>query len=178
MRRRLHVVESLSDAAGVVEAGATKNYERRVVPIPAELVDPLRDHVAGRARNALVFANRDGGYVRHNNWYRRRYVPALQRAGMPERANFHTLRHTCAALLAAQGLTELEVMTQLGHRQPVATYRHLFADSLARVADALDATIATAREARAVGNSDGVVVELARGFRGDIRRGRRRGADR
>jgi len=162
MRHRIHVIESLPTAGGVLEPGPTKNYERRDVPIPAHLIDPLRDHVGRRRRDAPVFTNRDGAYVRHNGWYRRYYAPAVTRAAMPGGTSFHSLRHTCAALLAAQGLTEVEVMKQLGHGQPVATYRHLFPDATDRAAVALDAAYA----ARATDQSDAQVVNLTRGKRG------------
>ena len=170
MRRRIHVLESV-DTSGPPVQGPTKNYERRDVPIPTHLVDPLRDHIGRSARDTIVFASRDGGYVRHNNFYRRHYMPAVTRAELPDGTCFHSLRHTCAALLAAAGLTELEVMKQLGPGQPVATYRHLFPDTSDRVAAALDAACARALETRA---STAPVHDLARAKRVPIRRGGRR----
>lgn len=174
LHRRVHVVQSVTDGEGQVILGPTKNYERRTVPIPATLIDPLRDHVAGLPMDALVFTNSRGGLVRHGNWYRRHYVPAVQRAGLPDGTHFHTLRHTCAALLAGAGLSELEVMKQLGHRQPVRTYAHLFPDATDRAAAALDVITADAQRAHA--EHVAPVVVLAREKRAMETRPRRRRA--
>jgi integrase len=142
MRRQLHVVESLSTSGSPVP-GATKNYERRTVRLPAHLVDALAARLAAVEPDGLVFPNLAGSYVRHNGFWRRHYRPAVKRAGLPAGTNFHTLRHTCAAFLASAGLSERDVMAHLGHSHPVPTYRHLFADDHGdRIAAALDLTYA------------------------------------
>jgi hypothetical protein len=41
--------------------------------------------------------------LRRSNFYRRHYKPAVPRAGLDADPRFHDLRHTCAALLIAQG---------------------------------------------------------------------------
>jgi Phage integrase family len=79
--------------------------------------------------DALVFGAPEGGPLRHRNFYRRRFRPAVADAGLPERTRFHDLRHTCAALLIAQGAHPLAVMQRLGHSSitvTMNTYGHLF----------------------------------------------------
>ena len=161
LRRRLHVVEAVVDVAGKQSVGTPKNGRRRTVPLPAHLVDQLVTHVAGLDADALVFAAPRGGIMRHGRFYTDLYRPAVVRAGLPAATVFHSLRHTCAALLAAAGLTELEVMAQLGHEAPVATYRHLFPGNLDRAAAALD----RAYELRDVVDADVLDLTAARGRR-------------
>jgi integrase len=156
LRRRVHVVESATTTSGKLTVGPPKSKRRRTVALPAHLVDPLVEHVAGLDADALVFAAPRGGMMRHGHFYGDHYLPAVARAGLPAATVFHSLRHTCAALLAAAGLTELEVMAQLGHAQPVATYRHLFPGNLDRAAAALD----QAYERRDVADAD--VLDLDR----------------
>ena len=53
--------------------------------------------------------------MRHNNFYQRIFCPALARAGLPAQVRFHDLRHTCAALLIAQGAHPKAIQVHLGH---------------------------------------------------------------
>jgi integrase len=82
----------------------------------------------------LVFPDSEGGYLRRQNWRRRIWVPALQRAGL---AYFRTydLRHTCATLLLYEGRTVNEVADHLGHADPgftARTYIHAMRDASKR----------------------------------------------
>jgi integrase len=62
-----------------------------------------------------VFADGTGGYLRRQNWRRRVWIPALERAGV---AYFrpYDLRHTCATLLLYEGRTVNEVAEHLATR--------------------------------------------------------------
>jgi len=66
---------------------------------------------------ALVFADSAGGYHRRQNWRRRVWISALERAGV---AYFrpYDLRHTCATLLLYEGRTVNEVAEHLGRCGP------------------------------------------------------------
>jgi integrase len=91
---------------------------------------------------AFVFSAQRGGRLRHNNFYQRLFCPALRRAGLPEQVRFHDLRHTCAALLIAQGAHPKAIQAHLGHSSIQVTmdrYGHLFPDALEHLADRLDA---------------------------------------
>src|SRR5262249_5916116 len=140
LRRVVHVVASLSDAGGHLTFEATKNYERRTVPIPPQLVEPLAAHLVGREGADLVFPSEAGTPMDHGNWYARRYNPAVERLGLPEATKFHSLRHTTATILASSGLSEHDTMRVLGHGSTIPTYRHLWDDGGERVRDALEAT--------------------------------------
>ena len=66
--------------------------------------------------------------MRHRNFMRRHFKPAMARAGLPEQLRFHDLRHTAAALVIAEGATMEQVKQILGHstiRVTSDTYGHL-----------------------------------------------------
>jgi integrase len=178
LRKRLHVRESLSDVSGALTFEPTKNYKTRTMPIPPAVLAPLLAHIAGLDADALVFTGRDGGPMRHGNWYRRHFAPAVIAANLPPGTNFHSLRHTCAAILASAGFSEAQVMAHLGHQAPVATYRHLFDDDGDAVRDALDASMRAAEiraaERRRARAAEANIVFLARESRANVGTGEAR----
>lgn len=143
--RRVEVAESASETRDGIVYGPTKNYERRSVPVPAALFDELLDYLSERPADpsAFVFVAPDGGALSHTNFYKRHYKPAVLRAGLPPQTRFHDLRHTCAALLIAEGAHTLAVKERLGHSSITVTmdrYGHLFPSLEAAVTDKLDAS--------------------------------------
>ena len=103
----------------------------------------LAEHI-GRYPSAegLVFTAAEGGPVHHRNFRRRHFQPATGKAGL-EGVRFHDLRHTCAALLIANGRHMEEVKDYLGHSSIRVTsdrYAHLFPKARAALAESLDAT--------------------------------------
>jgi integrase len=101
-------------------------YGRREVPIDHNLVRAFRAGGPGEGR-ALVFPGDDGGPLHASNLLVRMFKPAAEEAGVPW-AGFHTLRHTCATMLFAEGRNAVQVQRWLGHHSPaftLATYVHL-----------------------------------------------------
>ena len=89
----------------------------------------------------LVFPNAASGFEDAHNLLRRRFHPALRRAGL-RRIRFHDLRHTCASLLLAAGVSIKEVQAQLGHASAQVTldvYGHLIPGGSSAAADTFDA---------------------------------------
>jgi integrase len=106
-------------------------YGRRQVPIDQELVRTLRRRCGSDPR-ALVFPGPDGGPLHPSNLLMRTFKPAAEEAGVPW-AGFHTLRHTCASRLFAEGRNAVQVQRWLGHSDPgltLRTYVHLLNDDL------------------------------------------------
>ncbi len=139
----LDVVESLSEVNGKLIFGETKTYSRRQVGVPATLAIELRSHITERSLGPddLVFAGARGGPMRHNLFYGRHFKPAVRRAGLPEGLRFHDLRHTCAALLIAEGAHPRAIMERLGHstvQVALDRYGHLFPAIHTELTDALD----------------------------------------
>jgi integrase len=152
VRRVLTVDRSVSDVGGRLVVGPTKTGRARAVPIPGVLVPDLREHPSSRVGpepDALLFASETGGLVSHAAWYRRRFRPAVARAGLPERLRYHDLRHTYAALLIARGAHPRAIMERLGHSSiqvTLGTYGHLFPTLDQALTSRLDQAIAAARQ--------------------------------
>jgi len=162
LRRRYHVVESLSEVHGHLALGPTKTFETRWVPMPDFVADAVREHVdAYPSPERLVFTSTEGTPLRHRNFMRRHFKPAVVRAAMPAQLRFHDLRHTAAALLIAEGATMEHVKQILGHstiRVTSDTYGHLFDDH----ADPLMEALAVRRGQAGVPNvCPSPVVDLA-----------------
>lgn len=105
-------------------------YGRRAVPIDFGMVRALRKAQASAERAGerdLIFCNLQGRPLDYSNLHGRVMKPAAEEAGVPWAA-FHTLRHTCASRLFAQGRNAVQVQRWLGHHSPgftLATYVHL-----------------------------------------------------
>jgi integrase len=156
LRRRVEVAESLSIVPGQgLVFGPTKNYQRRTVPLPAFLADELAEHLASRGspgREALVFTSQQGAPLRQHHFYWRHFKPAVQRARLDVQPRFHDLRHTCVALLIAEGAHHLTIMRRLGHSSiqvTLDTYGHLFPELEEDVTQRLDAVGRAARSRHA-----------------------------
>lgn len=135
--------------------GPPKTYERRGVPIPRTLAEELGAHLARRPHQPedFVFTAPGGGPLRHHNFYRRHFKPALAAAGLPERVRFHDMRHTCAALLinADPPAHPLAVMKRLGHSSITVTYNtygHLFPALEEALTESLERSYRAAQGAR------------------------------
>jgi integrase len=140
--RTIDIVESLSEVRGELLVGPTKTGKRRTITVPRFLADMLGKQI-GRYSDGFVFTAAMGGAVRHRNFMRRHFKPAVDAAKLPTGLRFHDLRHTCAALLIANGRHLEEVKDYLGHSSIRVTsdrYGHLFPKARAEMADALEAT--------------------------------------
>lgn len=115
---------------------------RRVVHLPAGLIDELEAHVAqfvGADADSLVFTSRTGGPLRQSNFRNRQWIPALGVAGI-DKLRFHDLRHVAGTLATVSGATIREVQARLGHASPAAAYRyqHVLDTRDAQIAKQLD----------------------------------------
>ena len=141
---RLEVCESLAEVGGHLHFGTTKTHSIREVALPPFLVEALAHHLATEVEEhpaALVFTSPEGGPMRHGNFTRRFWRPAVEQAAVPDGLRIHDLRHTAASLLIASGANIKAVQSQLGHKSATTTldrYGHLFSDDLDRLAEALD----------------------------------------
>lgn len=140
LRRRLEVVEAVTEVNGQVVFGTTKTHQRRSVPIPRFLVDELAAELQGKGPEDLVFTSPLGEVLRNTNFRPRFFDPAAARAGLTGLTP-HELRHTAASLAVAAGANVKAVQLMLGHASAAMTldvYAGLFADDLDAVAERLD----------------------------------------
>jgi len=151
-RGTLHVRKAMQRAKGEgLRRVETKSRQsRRAIELPAGLVRALRAHK--RRQNAerlaagedwqdhgLVFCTRRGTPLDGTN-VTKYFQRLLAQAGLP-RLRFHDLRHSCASLLAAQGIPASDVARLLGHsdvRLTLNTYTHQFDEGRRRAAEAME----------------------------------------
>jgi integrase len=145
-------LQRMDGRVGFVEPKSARS--RRTLAIPAFARDILSHHREWQAREReaagdawqgsmdLVFCTvngmpLDGAAVTHQ------FHRMLARAGVPRR-RFHDLRHSCATVLAAQGVPARVVMELLGHSQislTMNTYSHVLPDMQREAAEHMDGFI-------------------------------------
>jgi len=138
-RRRLEINHTATEVDGNVVEGVPKSWERRSVPFPDFLSEPLARLCAGKGLDDLVFADRYGGFLRRPSASKNKrswFLTALARADL-ERLTPHDLRHTAASLAVSSGANVKAVQRMLGHKSAAMTldtYADLFDDDLDEVA--------------------------------------------
>ena len=113
----------------------------RVVSFPDVIVADLRWHLACFAQegdDGLVFTSPTGNPMRHNNFYRRVWLPTVEKVGLTG-VHFHDLRHTGNALTAEAGANLRELMERMGHASTRAAliYLHSTSERQHKLADAV-----------------------------------------
>lgn len=156
MRRRVHVAENIPDGSSEAETVAPKSHRRRVVPLPAFLVDVLMSQVADRTADDRLFTNSRGSLLDNSNFRRNVFDPAVSIVGV---APFtpHNLRDTAASLAVSAGANVKVIQRMLGHASAAMTldvYASLFADDLDDVAVRLNVAAEQARSARVARHAD------------------------
>ncbi|MGT2425844.1 tyrosine-type recombinase/integrase [Amnibacterium kyonggiense] len=144
-RRRIEAAEAVSEPRGQLIWGTPKTHERRSVPFPALLLEPLRLRCVGKGKDDFVFTGRDGGVLRGTNFRPRHFEPAITRLRALDTEfpaiTMHDLRHTAASLAISAVANVKAVQRMLGHASAAMTldvYADLFDDDLDSVAEALD----------------------------------------
>ena len=87
------------------------------MPFPDLLKAELSEHLERLDLDddqALVFTSPMGMPLRHSNFYRRVWMPALAKVGLPG-IHFHDLRHAGNTLTADAGASLRELMDRMGH---------------------------------------------------------------
>lgn len=155
VRRRINVSKAYSDVEGTMVLGSTKTYETRSVPFPAALTTDLRALTAGKPKTARVFTSVEQQVLRHNNYRRRYFRPAVDELRVVYEdfpaLTLHDLRHTAASLAISSGANVKAVQRMLGHATATETlnrYADLFPDDLDAVARGIDALVEPSQSAR------------------------------
>ena len=140
-RRRLAVNQNAVEVGSKIIVGTPKSHERRTVPIPDFLVEPLRQECEHKANDALVFSSDAGTFIVRSKTGKGWFWRAAQGAGIAEHLTPHDLRHTAASLAVSAGANVKAVQRMLGHASASMTldvYADLFEDDLDAVAIALN----------------------------------------
>jgi integrase len=126
-------------------SGAKTNAGVRSITMPDFVVEELRAHMetfcAGDDPDRLLFTSRRGMVLRHGNWSRRVWAPALRDvAGLEDGFKPHDLRHTGNTLAALSGASTRELMARMGQSSFAAAlrYQHRIEGRDASIASFLD----------------------------------------
>jgi integrase len=114
------------------EEGAPKSTDGvRTVPLSVQLVSALK---AWKLKSKfskpedLIFPNRHGAHIGHDNLIKRQFLPLLDAVGA-RRFNWHSLRHFAVSGWIEAGMAPKTVQTFAGHASLQITmdrYGHLF----------------------------------------------------
>lgn len=134
---------ALSVVGARSQDGAWKEYpktskSRREVPMPAAVMDLLRELADDRMEDATLFVTpRQSRPWSGGNW-RRVWDQGLEDAGVPLEFTPHHCRHTAASWLVQAGVPLYDVQRLLGHEsfQTTQKYAHLAPDVHGKVTDA------------------------------------------
>jgi len=154
-RRQFRISKSLHRVTGQgqVLAETKTRSSRRTIALPVMAAEALRSwkkqqtnqrRAAGRNWHDgdFVFTASSGRPFDARN-VGRMFHRVLRKARLP-RMRFHDLRHSCASLLLAQGISPRVVMETLGHSRisvTMDTYTHVMPTLLRDAADAIDRSI-------------------------------------
>lgn len=130
--------------------GTPKTNKIRYVDMSNELAKVLKEWrlACPHSELDLVFPNNEGLHQDAHNMIKRRFKPALNRAGIEE-IRFHDLRHTYASLLLANGAPMKYVQSQLGHASITMTmdlYTHLLPEVNDKCVNLLNSIVNTTVE--------------------------------
>lgn len=99
----------------------TKNGKQRFVPLAKDAVEVLK--MQQGKHDSLVFPSATGRFFETNNFRKRVWRPAFERAGLSH-ARWHDLRHTCASRMIQAGVPLFTVGQVLGHSSQAVTMRY------------------------------------------------------
>lgn len=128
------------------KATKTASGKRRIV-IPGELVEAIRPLVAGRAKQEPLFTSPSGARLDMSHFRSRKWKRLRDKAGLPEWATPHDLRHHVASVLFELGINDLKIAAYLGHKNSDITrrvYAHLLSEDTTEVAEALSGAVLVA----------------------------------
>lgn len=113
------------DDLGPIGVGPTKTRSsRRTVPLPAQLVPLIDEHLAaGDADNPMFFEARRGRVLAPTT-IEGQFRRAREAAGAPAYTTFRTLRSTHGTMLSLNGGTVKEAMESMGHSSEYVQVRH------------------------------------------------------
>ena len=148
-----HALQRIDGKLQLVEPKSARS--RRTIVLPDVVRNTLRAHRARQTQQRLAVGAEweEGGFVFTTELGRplndsnvtHMFQRHLARAGLP-RQRFHDLRHACASLMLAQGVSPRVVMELLGHSQitlTLDTYSHVMPGLQADAAAKMHALLAT-----------------------------------
>jgi integrase/recombinase XerD len=128
----------------VVHVRCAKGKKDRLVPLPAALLQLLRDYWKQRRPRDWLFPGRHRGKPLNIGSVQRLFRRLVLACGLTKKASLHTLRHSYATHLLEAGVDLPTLQKLLGHNQLSTTlrYTHVEQSHLRRLASPLDTLLA------------------------------------
>jgi integrase len=119
LRKTVTIEETINEVNGQLVVGDGKTRSSvRTISLPDFIVSVLADHLQRTSRvkpDDYVLQAPDGGPVRANNFRRRVYRPAIEKAGLDSGLTFHRLRHSAGHHMRETGEPLEVIQKRLGH---------------------------------------------------------------
>ncbi|MFH1601711.1 MAG: tyrosine-type recombinase/integrase [Candidatus Shapirobacteria bacterium] len=100
-----------------------KGQKDRISVLPKKLTNHLRNLIAGKSKNDLVFASERGGKLTTRT-AQKIFEKSLHASNIKKNATFHSLRHSFATHLLENGVDVRYVQELLGHQNIRTTQRY------------------------------------------------------
>jgi site-specific recombinase XerD len=119
-------VQDLDFEELTVHIKQAKGQKDRISVMPTSLIDGLKNLIAGKNKNGLVFASERGGILTTRT-AQKVFENALRDSGIKKDVTFHSLRHSFATHLLENGTDVRFVQELLGHQNIRTTqiYTHV-----------------------------------------------------
>lgn len=144
----LHIGHTVAETSeGLIRTAPKSASGRRSVALSDRAADEVRRHLEWRAsfapadsRERPLVCAKPGVWMRPST-VSRQFSRMRDAIGLPRGTSFHTLRHTHASWLLANGISVREVSQRLGHSKPtmtLETYAHVLPGSDRAAAEAFE----------------------------------------
>ena len=146
-KQTITISKSLSEISGHFELVTPKSGKVRVLPLLNILEKALKSVCLATIEGESIFKSPKGGYLRHSNFMKRIFTPALKNANIPV-ITLHELRDTAISQAIATGADVLAISRIAGNSNPSITlnvYGYLLKDSMGSIRRALDESYADMR---------------------------------
>lgn len=139
-KNEISITKSLSEESGRFYLVTPKSGKPRMVPIPEFISKDLMALVLSTPKGSPIFTSPEGGYLRHGNFRKRVFLPAVEKAGL-KKFTFHELRDTAISQAISTGANILVISAIAGHSNTSITlniYGHQINGTMSQFKQAID----------------------------------------
>jgi integrase len=139
-KNQISITKSMSEESGRFYLVTPKSGKPRIVPIPEFISKDLKALVLSTSKGSPIFTSPEGGYLRHGNFRKRVFLPAVEKADL-KKFTFHELRDTAISQAISTGANILVISAIAGHANTSITlnvYGHQINDTMNHFKHAID----------------------------------------